>query len=191
MKFIIYHSLLQTIFKWKRISTAPILTSVCSDWVLLSSLSLNLGQTPCEQSILWWKPKLSPQATGTALSQQEPSRASGADPKTMINLTFTDQLQVPTDFCPTFSFYKPGSIFSTWEMSWRRRSWSSQGAPPWNQFLSSFPATHLCLWTLSAASGWTQSVWNPRSQVLLHPSYKRIKLNSKWRYTQGKVQKRL
>ena len=37
------------------------------------------------------------------------------DPRTMFRLTFTAHLQAPTDLCPTLSFYKPTSIFSTLE----------------------------------------------------------------------------
>ena len=33
----------------------------------------------------------------------------------LINLTLTTQQHLPTDLCPTFSLYKPGSIFSTLE----------------------------------------------------------------------------
>lgn len=37
------------------------------------------------------------------------------DPKTMINLTFTNQMQVPTKLYPTFFLYKPGGISSILE----------------------------------------------------------------------------
>lgn len=45
----------------------------------------------------------------------EPARPCLTDPKTMINLTLTAQLHVPTELCPLFSLYKPGSIVSTFE----------------------------------------------------------------------------
>ena len=33
----------------------------------------------------------------------------------MADLTFTARLHIPTDLCPTFSSYKPGSVFGTLE----------------------------------------------------------------------------
>ena len=44
-----------------------------------------------------------------------PPRPCVIDPKTTTELTFTACLHVPTDLCPTFSFYTPRRIFSTSE----------------------------------------------------------------------------
>ena len=44
-----------------------------------------------------------------------PARPPTIDPRTRLDLTCIACLHVPTNLCPTFSLYKPSTIFSTLE----------------------------------------------------------------------------
>lgn len=89
----------------------------------------------------------------------------------MIDLTLVAYLHVSTDLCPTFSL-------ETWKyfLALRRQSLRASRLAlfPGLTSLKSMPVlfhhySFLCLWILPTASGWTWSVWDPRSQTLLHP----------------------
>jgi len=97
------------------------------------------------------------------------------EPKTMIDLTFTAHLHVPADLCPTFSLYKPGSIFSTLETAFGSLvpSFPSVGLTEINSFLVSPPLLSL---PLNFVSGEWQSLVclgppEPGALVPLFPSY--------------------
>lgn len=72
------------------------------------------------------------------------------DSKTMMNLTFTAHLHLPTHLSPTLSLHKAGSIFSTWETVFE------------TLVLCLFHChSSLCRWILSAVSDRIWSVWDP------------------------------
>ena len=73
-----------------------------------SALVLTQAKDPAGKASLFWESKLLPQAIGTGLI---PIRPHGIDFNTMISLTFTAHLLLPTDLCPTSSLYKPEKYF--------------------------------------------------------------------------------
>lgn len=115
-------------------------------------------------SILWWEPKLAPQAIMAAMM---PARPWVTDSKTMINLTFTAHMDVLTYLCPTFSLLKPfqdlGS--SLWDVGLLSFQYWPHKI---NYFHVSPPLICLPL-DLVSTEEQNLSVWHLQGQMLLHP----------------------
>lgn len=89
----------------------------------------------------------------------------------MINPKIVIDLTIPTNFCPTFS-YPNLEVFSVFGDSLSDTS----GYLPWVGLTKLIPFSFhhhssLRLWFLLAGRGQIWSIWDLRSQVLLHPSY--------------------
>ena len=79
------------------------------------------------------------------------------DPETVIDLTYTPQLQVPTNLCPSLFLYKPVRFFSTLETIFEMLvcHLPDGGLAEINSFLVSPPPLSLCFCILPVLPGGT------------------------------------
>lgn len=137
--------------------------SFLTDEAPRSSSSPNSGGRPLG-SMPQWEPQL-PSSTRTALSQRD---SRGTDPKTVIDFECPPAQTHPP--APHILLNKPASIFSALGTAFETpvRGPPSSGLAEINSSLVSPPLVCLPLDFVSGKQP-TRSVWDPQSQVLLHP----------------------